>query len=75
MCFSNSKIDFDQYTAQVLFNGGVPVFVPIRAPVGASNATVNSSEWKIDLDELRAAITPKTKMIWINVRWYHTSII
>jgi kynurenine aminotransferase len=57
---------FDQYIAQVNFNGGTPVFVPIRAPAAAATSTVSASEWKLDLDELRAAITPKTKMIWIN---------
>ncbi|KAI5477076.1 hypothetical protein MNV49_006875 [Pseudohyphozyma bogoriensis] len=57
---------FDQYLAQIRFNRGKPVFVPIRAPDAATSSTVNASEWKIDIDELRAAITPKTKMIWIN---------
>ncbi|KAK4699580.1 kynurenine aminotransferase, partial [Phenoliferia sp. Uapishka_3] len=57
---------FDQYTAQITFNGGVPVFVPIHAPEAAATSNVSASEWKINLDELRAAITPKTKMIWLN---------
>ncbi|KAM0787952.1 hypothetical protein ACM66B_006156 [Microbotryomycetes sp. NB124-2] len=57
---------FDQYVAQVTFNGGKPVYVPIRPPKDASTSNVSASEWKIDLDELRRAITPKTKMIWIN---------
>ncbi|POY76012.1 hypothetical protein BMF94_0735 [Rhodotorula taiwanensis] len=57
---------FDQYVPQVTFNGGVPVFVPIRAPKGADAHNVPASEWKVDLDELRAAITPRTKMIFFN---------
>lgn len=73
---------FDQYTAQVKFkfvtshfslhllmrycSGGVPVFVPIRAPANAGGTNPSSSDWKIDMDELRAAVTPKTKMIWVN---------
>ncbi|GAA5973367.1 hypothetical protein JCM11641_003095 [Rhodosporidiobolus odoratus] len=57
---------FDQYVPQVTFNGGTPVFVPIRAPSAATTSNVQASEWKIDLDELRNAITPKTKMIWLN---------
>lgn len=64
---SSLILDFDQYTAQVTFNQGVPVFVPIRAPAAASTSTVSAADWKVDLDELRAAITPKTKMIWVNV--------
>ncbi|GAA6042628.1 hypothetical protein JCM8097_008251 [Rhodosporidiobolus ruineniae] len=55
---------FDQYVPQITFNGGVPVFVPIRAPEAASTSNVQASEWKIDIDELKKAITPKTKMIW-----------
>lgn len=46
----------------------MPVFVPIRAPDAAATSNVSAAEWKVDLDELRAAITPKTKMIWLNVR-------
>ncbi|BGP53478.1 arylformamidase [Rhodotorula sphaerocarpa] len=57
---------FDQYVPQVTFNGGVPVFVPIRAPAGAAEHNVPASEWKVDLDELRNAITPRTKMIFFN---------
>ncbi|GAA5907402.1 hypothetical protein JCM8208_007176 [Rhodotorula glutinis] len=57
---------FDQYVPQVTFNGGVPVFVPIRAPAAATEGNVPASEWKVDLDELRKAITPRTKMLWIN---------
>ncbi|GJN88082.1 hypothetical protein Rhopal_001038-T1 [Rhodotorula paludigena] len=57
---------FDQYVPQITFNGGVPVFVPIRAPAGAEQHNVPASEWKVDLDELRSAITPRTKMIWTN---------
>lgn len=57
---------FDQYIAQVHFNGGKPVFVPIHPPANASTTTVSAAVWKVDLDELRAAITPKTKMIWVN---------
>ncbi|GAA5908816.1 kynurenine--oxoglutarate transaminase [Sporobolomyces salmoneus] len=57
---------FDQYVPQITFNGGVPVYVPIRAPEGASTSNVSASEWKINFDELRKAITPKTKQIWIN---------
>ena len=35
---------------------GTPVYVPLREPIG----------WRYDLDELRAAITPKTRAIYIN---------
>ncbi|KAL8290516.1 hypothetical protein RQP46_002774 [Phenoliferia psychrophenolica] len=54
---------FDQYTAQVTFNGGVPVFVPIHAPAAASTSNVSAADWKtphnpvgkvFDEEELRA---------------------
>ncbi|GAA6060305.1 hypothetical protein JCM10212_002946 [Sporobolomyces blumeae] len=57
---------FDQYVPQITFNGGTPVFVPIRAPANASTSNVPASEWKVNFDELRRAITPKTKQIWVN---------
>ncbi|BGO88895.1 hypothetical protein NBRC10512_000527 [Rhodotorula toruloides] len=57
---------FDQYQGIISFNGGKPVYVPIRAPEGASTGNVQASEWKVDLDEFKAAITPKTKMVFIN---------
>lgn len=44
---------YPPYIEQVTFAGGVPVFVPLQSDNG----------WKIDLDKLRAAITPKTKLL------------
>ncbi|KAH8915007.1 aminotransferase [Atractiella rhizophila] len=57
---------FDQYIANTSFNGGVPVFVPLHPPSKASTSTIGSSEWKVDIAELRAAITKKTKAIFVN---------
>ncbi|KAF8828176.1 hypothetical protein HHX47_DHR4000610 [Lentinula edodes] len=56
---------FDQYLASVTFNGGVPIYVPLHSPANASGK-FSSDEWKIDPKELRAAITPRTKMIIVN---------
>lgn len=47
-------------------NGGQPVFVPLRAPERAVDSNISSHEWRLDVDELRSKITPKTKMIVIN---------
>ena len=44
---------YPPYIEQVTFAGGVPVYVPLQSDNG----------WKIDLDKLRAAITPKTKLL------------
>lgn len=47
-------------------NGGKPVFVPLRAPERAVDSNISSHEWRLDVNELRSKITPKTKMIVIN---------
>ncbi|KAF5393645.1 hypothetical protein D9757_000136 [Collybiopsis confluens] len=56
---------FDQYLPSVTFNGGKPVYVPLHPPVNATGK-FSSDEWKIDTEELKAAITPRTKMIIVN---------
>ncbi|KAF8332076.1 pyridoxal phosphate-dependent transferase [Cantharellus anzutake] len=57
---------FDQYICNTTFNGGVPVYVPLHPPAHSKHTSVKASEWKIDFDEVRAAITPKTKAIFVN---------
>ena len=56
---------FDQYLPSITFNHGVPVYVPLHPPKNFDSQTT-SDDWKIDFDELRRAITPKTKMIVVN---------
>ncbi|KAI0033768.1 PLP-dependent transferase [Vararia minispora EC-137] len=56
---------FDQYLASITFNGGKPVYVPLHPPSHDKQFST-SNEWTIDFDELRAAITPRTKMIIVN---------
>lgn len=56
---------FDQYLPSITFNHGIPVYVPLHPPPG-SQQKYTSDDWKIDFDELRRAITPKTKMIVVN---------
>ena len=50
--------------------GGVPVYVPIRrrahAAVDGKVGGDASAAWTVDLAELRAAITPRTRVIVIN---------
>ncbi|KAI0082568.1 aminotransferase [Panus rudis PR-1116 ss-1] len=55
---------FDQYLPSVTFNGGKPVYVPLHPNLTKSHIT--GDDWTLDLDELRRAITPRTKMIIIN---------
>jgi kynurenine aminotransferase len=47
-------------------NGGVPVYVPLRAPAKAANEAISSQDWKLDINELRSKITDKTRMIIVN---------
>ncbi|THH12218.1 hypothetical protein EW145_g149 [Phellinidium pouzarii] len=56
---------FDQYLPSVVFNGGKPVYIPLHPPSAKQNS-ITSDDWKIDFEELRRAITPRTKMIIIN---------
>jgi aspartate/methionine/tyrosine aminotransferase len=53
---------YDSYPACVNLAGGKPVFVPLRPQHPNSSA----ADWKLDINELKAAITPKTKMILVN---------
>jgi aspartate/methionine/tyrosine aminotransferase len=42
--------------------GGVPKYVPLHFAEGCKSA----ADWKVDLSELEATISAKTKMIMIN---------
>lgn len=57
---------FDQYVRNVTFCGGKPVYVPLRPPSTSAIQKVSSKEWTLDINELKAALTPKTKIIIIN---------
>ncbi|WP_437957859.1 methionine aminotransferase [Sorangium sp. So ce119] len=46
---------YDSYAPAVLLNGGKPVFVTLRYP-----------EYRVDWDEVRRAITPRTRLLLIN---------
>ncbi|SAL96412.1 hypothetical protein [Absidia glauca] len=57
---------FDQYISNITMNGGKPVYVPLRAPANAATQNISSSEWHLDIDELRSKVTSRTKMIVLN---------
>ncbi|RDW88969.1 putative kynurenine aminotransferase [Coleophoma cylindrospora] len=57
---------FDQYLSNIEMPGGKVVYVPLHPPKNGATQTTSSSEWTLDIKELEAAITPKTKMIVIN---------
>ena len=56
---------FDQYLPSVTFNAGTPVYVPLHPP-SAGKTKPTSADWTIDFEELRRAVTSKTKMIIVN---------
>ena len=53
---------FDAYKKAADVVGAVTIGVPLRLPSTATTA----SDYKIDIDELRATLTPKTKMLMLN---------
>jgi len=46
--------------------GGKVVYVPLHPPSDGHERTSSASNWSIDMDELRQAITPRTRMIVLN---------
>ncbi len=57
---------FDQYISNIELPGGKVVYVKLHPPADFSERNVTGDEWKINWDELEAAISPKTKMIVLN---------
>jgi kynurenine aminotransferase len=57
---------FDQYISNIEMPGGKVVYVPLHPPKDGATKTTSASEWSLDLKELEAAITPKTRMIVLN---------
>lgn len=56
---------FDQYLPSIVFNSGKCVYVPLHPP-HEDKKGATSNDWTIDLEEVRRAITPRTKMIIVN---------
>ena len=50
---------FDIYPAQVQMAGGISKYVPLRL-------NADCTEWTLDMIELEAAITPRTKLLLLN---------
>ncbi|CAD6566039.1 MAG: hypothetical protein CYPHOPRED_000324 [Cyphobasidiales sp. Tagirdzhanova-0007] len=57
---------YDQYISSITFHGGKPVYIPFRPPESAGHSTVSSAEWRLDVNELRAAWTSRTKALILN---------
>lgn len=57
---------FDIYSAQVQMAGGVCKYVPLRAVPDPADPTGARQCWRLDLAELRAAFTDKTRVLLVN---------
>jgi len=57
---------FDQYISNIEMPGGKVVYVPMHPPKRGATETTSAAEWVVDMKELEAAITPKTRMIVLN---------
>ena len=57
---------FDQYVTDIALPGGVLVPIPLHPPSENAHTTCSSAEWRVDMGEFKAAITPRTKMIILN---------
>lgn len=57
---------FDQYISNIQIPGGKVTYVPLHPPKEMSVRPTEGTEWTVDYDELRAAITPKTKALILN---------
>ena len=58
---------FDQYISNIEMAGGKVVYVPLHPPEKGASEVCPASEWRLDLEELRAKVTDRTRMIvWIS---------
>ncbi|RIK47636.1 MAG: aminotransferase [Chloroflexi bacterium] len=53
---------YDSYPASVIMAGGKPVYVPLRPRPNA----VSANDWVLDMDEVRAALSPRTRLLILN---------
>ncbi|SNX87571.1 related to BNA3 - Arylformamidase [Melanopsichium pennsylvanicum] len=61
---------FDQYDAEIVFHGGVPLYVPLLPPSTSSRTssnTIDSNEWTLDMELLEQHLSkPSTKALILN---------
>lgn len=57
---------FDQYLSNIEMPGGTIKYVPLHPPADGATRTSSAANWSIDMTELEAAITPRTKMLVLN---------
>ena len=54
---------FDQYISNIQMAGGKVVYVPLHPPIKGATEVCPASDWTLDIEELKAKITDKTRMI------------
>ena len=57
---------FDQYVSNIEMPGGKVVYVPLHPPKDGSTKATHAGDWSIDMKEVEAAITDRTRMIVLN---------
>ncbi|KAL9113202.1 MAG: hypothetical protein Q9227_002537 [Pyrenula ochraceoflavens] len=57
---------FDQYISNIEMPGGTIKYVPMHPPKDGADRTSSAANWRIDMNELEAAMGPKTKMLVLN---------
>lgn len=60
---------FDQYNAEILFHGGVPLYVPLLPPATttSSTKTIDSNDWTLDMAHLESVLSQSsTKVLILN---------
>lgn len=57
---------FDQYNAEILFHGGIPLYVSLFPPCNPTSK-IDSSNWTLDLTHLESLLSqPSTKALILN---------
>lgn len=58
---------FDQYEMEVVYNDGVPVYVPLIPPTAQSGRVAGADAWKVDFELLRKKLSSgKVRAIMLN---------
>jgi kynurenine aminotransferase len=55
-----------RYISNIEIRGVKVVYVAMHAPPEASTKTISAAEWHFDIEELKQAVTQKTKIIVLN---------
>ncbi|KAI9720537.1 MAG: hypothetical protein M1828_005621 [Chrysothrix sp. TS-e1954] len=57
---------FDQYISNIEMPGGKVIYVPLHPPSDGTTKTSSAGNWRLDIQELKRAITSRTRVIIIN---------